>query len=64
MLMLFQIPYLYSFTGMSDAFYKTKTVAELKNMLREQEMPVSGVKQDLVARLVQAELKGAAGGKV
>ena len=50
---------------MSDSFYKTKTVAELKNMLREQEMPVSGVKQDLVARLVQAELNGAAGeGKV
>ena len=37
--------------------YKTKTVVELKYMLKEQGLPIIGVKQDLVARLVNAQGK-------
>ena len=43
---------------MASILYSTKTVAELRTILRAQELPVSGVKQDLVARLVQASQNG------
>ena len=44
---------------MSEETYTAKKIEELKLLLREQGLPVSGPKKDLVARLLQGQ--GAAG---
>ena len=35
--------------------YESLTVAELKDLLRERELPVSGNKAELIARLVESD---------
>ena len=40
---------------MSNQTYSAKKVAELKALLKEKGLAVSGVKKDLVARLVLAD---------
>ena len=38
---------------MSEGEYSTKTVAQLKTILQERDLPVSGKKADLVSRLIE-----------